>query len=251
MSIQEMVTKWTQFLHQPVYDEVKKLTASLDIIDDYVVSLTNQVNEQLDIIESITEENKALRIEEVSEVDEYCKNAFTVVDVPRYQQKRYVDDKLISVVLNQFITPNQFEVQRTRRNLYDDTLSPYNWYHKIGNYIAQRFTWTEESTDNYMYAEEILLTRKGDCEDHSFCMASIEPKLGVAYGFYDNGTRRFGHAWNVFVLDGELYHLETTSNRVEIFKDTQKHPYVPHYIITKDNAYQVRGGINFGKIARW
>ena len=47
------------------------------------------------------------------------------------------------------------------------------------------------------------------CEDHSFLGASIEPALGVAYGFAGST----GHAFLVYVHENELYIMETNNIR--------------------------------------
>lgn len=76
---------------------------------------------------------------------------------------------------------------------------------------------------------------------------SAHPEIGGAWGFYKGG----GHAFNVFVYENRLYVLETTGSRAEILEYEKQSDYVIHYIITRDNTYQLKGGVRFGDIAGW
>lgn len=160
----------------------------------------------------------------------------------------------VGIFLNQMITPNAYEVQKIK-NRFIKTKDRYKRIESLGSFLAKHTTWVDEKKlykkDIYRYPEETLTLYKDscDCEDVSNVMASFEPKfMGVCYGFLSpNSSTRFGHAFPVFLYNDKLYIVETTTNNVEItpFEDKR---YETYYIITKENTYQLKGGVAFGRI---
>jgi hypothetical protein len=161
------------------------------------------------------------------------------------------------------ITPEAYEVMNLRWILLEHGKQPPEKikYSVLGSYLSEKFTWTDDknldsSGDYYLYPEEILVTMKGDCEDHCFCVASFEPELiGVAYGFfYPNGKgnkENYGHAWNCALIDGELFNMETTGDTCELTKfwDTTS-KYDAYFIITKKGTYEIKSSQEFGYLAK-
>lgn len=176
-----------------------------------------------------------------------------------YTQKRNIKGKPITIFLNQMITPESYEVLAAKQILAQN-ISEFEGIKILGKELSKDFTWTDDknldvSGDYYLYPEEILVTKKGDCEDHAFCVSSFEPEIiGVAYGFfYPKGkgeSEKFGHAWNCALIDNELYNMETTGDTCELTKfwDTTS-KYDAYFIITKKGTYEIKSGQEFGYLA--
>jgi len=187
----------------------------------------------------------------LTELDKYCHKKYKIIANKAYMNKRRWQKLPISVLLNQFIVPNQFMVKKLR-NKITKGVTIRNDALNVGNKIAKDFTWTSDSnlgnsTDYYLYPEEIIVTGKGDCEDHAFTVSSLNPEIGVAYGFYKGG----GHAFNAFIENNKLYVLETTGSRAKIVEYAKQTDYVIHYLITENFTYRVKGGVEFGTIANY
>ena len=212
------------------------------------------LNELYDIrkdLKKVTDDYNKLPKENTTSLERYCNKTYMEIPNKAYESKRTWQTKPISVYINQFIEPDQFEVQRLRRKIPKGVTLREDAYN-IGNKVAKSFVWTSDSNldtsgDYYLYPEEIIVDKKGDCEDHSFTVSSLNPEIGVAYGFYKGG----GHAFNVFMENGKLYILETTGNTGKIKLYKNQTDYVIHYIVTKDKTYRVKGGTEFGRIAGW
>lgn len=172
-----------------------------------------------------------------------------------YTQKRKWQNKPIAIRVNDMIV-RQYEPDKIKK-----TFSTYQnqlLVEALGNWSARNLTWTDDKTldksgDYYLYPEEIVVSKKGDCEDHSFLNASWNPDIvGVGYGYYTDKTgKRFGHAWNLYTDDkGKLRIMDTTGNTN--FTSAYPNPlYETYYIITRNGTYQVKSGVEFGTIAKW
>lgn len=181
---------------------------------------------------------------------------FTKVENIRYKQKRTWQKIPIDCEINQFIQPNQFEVQRLRKKIGAQESSFYNRVYSTAVYVSKNMTWTDDkslaaSGDYYLYPEEIIVSKKGDCEDHAFLMASLVEGVNVAYGFYlqENGDK-FGHAFNVFEENGIIYIIDTVGDvpEVKVYPDKNFEIY---FIITDLATYKLKGGVSFGVLAEW
>jgi signal peptidase I len=200
---------------------------------------------------ALKEQNQALYRASVPLIEEWCSHHYPKISNIAYKQKRDIKGIYYSTYLNEYITPNAWEVQNIKRKL-DMTGNIANTARIIGNYIASRLTWTSDenlatSGDYYLFPAEILTYRKGDCEDHAFTVASLNPEIGVAYGFLEN----MGHAFNVFVFADRLFVLDTVGNEGDIIEYKPGQNYTIHFIITKNSTFQLKGGVNFGEIAGW
>lgn len=197
-----------------------------------------------------------LDIVEKNSLEEYCLLKYRLIDNIAYENKRSFKQVSYSTYLNEIITPDAFMVARLKKGvLFKDDINQR--VRNLGNVLSRVLTWTSDkdlsgSDDYYQYPGETLAIGKGDCEDHAFVMASALPEdLGVAYGFWDDGNQRFGHAFNVFVDGGKLYTLDTVGNAVDIREYDSQSPFKIHYIITKKRTFEVRKGTSFGQIAGW
>lgn len=197
---------------------------------------------------------KDLRIEQlkkpkVTALDKYCKEHFKSIPMIAYKQKREVKGKYYPIALNELITPNSFSVKKLFKRIKLDG-SVFGNAKKIGNKVAKTLTWDDDknlakSGDYYLYPNESIARVKCDCEDHSFVTASGYEEIGIAWGFH--GTN--GHAFNVFIDEGELYILETNDDNVDIKKYSDQSTYQIYYIITRNHAYEIDGRVVFGQIA--
>jgi len=258
MKIQTFIKDLTKGLHQDVYDQLGMAVATCKALEIENKSITSD-------IETLRKELEASKVKVAPKV-EVPQNALELaikaswkgweITMPNYLNKRKVGDKGISMSIGQMIRPEQFEVQKLRKKLRlsGDT---YKQVSTTGTWMSKNFTWTDDknldkSGDYYQYPEETIVSTKGDCEDHAFVMASLLPnQVYVAYGFWDDGKQKFGHAWNLIVIDERLYHVDTVGDSVEIRADDQVHNFKPYFVITPDKAYQLKTGVDFGVIAKW
>jgi hypothetical protein len=202
---------------------------------------------------------KYVEKETTSTIDSYLTGNYTSITNIAYKNKRSSQKTPFAVYLNQFITPNAFEVLKFKR-LNTKALDHYTQMRDLGSALSKLTTWVDESKlydsgDYYYYPEETLTGQRKqcDCEDVSFTMASFNADIScVAYGFYNHPQtkQRFGHAFPVFVYDDNLYIVETTGDSVELvpFEDER---YEPCFLITATKTYQVRSGVQFGNLASW
>lgn len=205
--------------------------------------------EELDTKYTELRQNPPIRI---SSLEGYCVTKFKVIKNKSYKNKRKYTGKSINVYINQMITPDALEVKRLRfeiprgESLSTDALN-------IGNRIAKDFTWTDDknldtSGDYYLYPEEIIVSGQGDCEDHAFTVASLNPEIDVAYGFLTKNGRKFGHAFNIFTENDKLYILDTVGDVGEISEYNTTSNYYIHYIITKNATFELDGSVEFGEL---
>lgn len=117
---------------------------------------------------------------------------------------------------------------------------------KLGK--TEMFDLTVEDTHTVILKNGLVTHQ---CEDHSLIVCSACPEFGWALGFLTVGNNRFGHAFNVFVHNGELYILDTVGNSARIEKAKDNKDYKIHYIVTKKKAYVVEWGASFGELAGW
>ena len=201
---------------------------------------------------------------DLTDVDLYCRSRYTETENKAYLNKRKVFGKYITVYLNELITPNSYEILRVKKDLKLENEDIYDRARLIGNKIAISLKWTsdkdmQDSNDFYLFPNETLKLKKADCEDHSFCTASFDRNISVAYGFYnkkgyrgyDRGT---GHAFNTFIWNNSLYILETTGNVAKIHKYEPKkltEQYHICFIVTPTKTYNLDGTVEFGRLAGW
>ncbi|MEA3430299.1 MAG: hypothetical protein U9R08_03425 [Nanoarchaeota archaeon] len=256
---------WKRIVAEALYPDIfissQLLQDKVNVLEgdnDYFVEVNNDLQEEVtaltDIGIELQEELASLRSDIYTELEEHCLSNYDMIDMIAYKGKRTYHGKSVDLYVGEMITPNAFEVVRARNRL-TYSIDRQQWAIKIGNMVSRKVTWTSDSTlnastkDVYLYANEVLVSGKGDCEDHSFVVSSIEPEIGVAYGFYHDEKGKYGHAFNVFILNGELYILETTGNKARVEKYSETKNYTIYFIFTKDMAFRVKRGVSFGTIA--
>ena len=196
----------------------------------------------------------AIKAHSVCVLDTYLNKTYNKIGNIAYKGKRFYKDKEIRVYLNQLITPIAYEVQLIK-NKFNRSEDDFVWIQKIADWIAANVTWTSDKDtsgliDYLTYPEEVLVYKKDDCEGHAFLLASFEPNfVGVCYGYMTINNKKFGHAWNCMLYNGNLYYIETTANRGTI-SDWNNEAYEPHFIVTKNSTFRIKSGVSFGKLAK-
>lgn len=252
------------FRLKEILEENETLDSENSILNNQNIALVQENEKYKEEFDKLDEEINKLNDEIValqeSSLDIFCQGKYTKIDNKAYTNKREVFGVEIDVFLNELITPNAFEVVKVRRKLISDNQKLQDKALIVGNYISENFLWKSDSSmfkeeDFYIYPNEALKIKLCDCEDHSYTVASIEPEIGVAYGFYYPNTKtsktKTGHAFNVFVLNDKLYILETTGDRGEIIPYEGNNKYDINFIVTKNNTYMLDGSVEFGVIAQW
>lgn len=192
-----------------------------------------------------------LNIIEDTDVEIYCKKWYSPIPNIAYKNKRKVTSLSYSVFLNEMITPRAWMIGAVKKGVLLKPDDRFQRVRNMGNVIAKKLTWTDDknldkSGDYYLYPSETLTLLKGDCEDHAYVMQSCLPDdLGVAYGFFRDG----GHAFNVTVIDGELWIVDTVGDSVVTVRYDAQKDYVIHYILTERMTFLVKPGVAFGDLA--
>jgi hypothetical protein len=201
---------------------------------------------QKTLIKELEEENYELKQNGETVIDGFCKTHFKQVPKFAYKDKGLFKQNRFSMYPNEMIQPEFFLVKELKNEVkLKEEDSIYTKAVKVGEYIDKRLKWTsDENTtghmDVYQDVYAAIMDNKQDCETHASLVSSIEPELGIAFGFAGST----GHAWNVFVYKSELWCLETNSvydknKNVKVFKYANQNKYRIHWIFTKDKTYQV------------
>ena len=188
-------------------------------------------------------------LKNLSELDLYCYVHYKDIDDIAYTGKRKYLKHNMDIYLKEFITPNTYEVKKFFNNAVDN--NTLLMIKQAGNRVAKHVTWKDDmknlgSSDYYLYPNEIILGQSDDCEGHSYLLSSCDNRIGVAYGYLTQGKRKFGHAFNVFVYENELYIADTTGDSIHIEKYGKDSNYYIHYIITHNKSYELDGSVVFG-----
>lgn len=211
-----------------------------------------QLQEQNEML--LKERNECLAKQNIplnkdTEVDTFCKERFLEVDKIAYEQKREIKGKYYTISLHELITPDSWEVNRLMKGVDKTSVR------EIANKVASKFIWDsdknlDKSGDYYLYPNESIARIKCDCEDHTFVAMSCSDKIAGAWGYIGKQC----HAFNVFIDNGKLYIIDTTAKPnayIGEWKGNGKDQFTIHYIITKNHAYEVKSGVEFGKLAGW
>lgn len=223
--------------------ELTELRDETDKQESQILILREQLNEAADKIKEISNTD--------TELEKYCKKHYKQIQMPAYKQKRNIKNKTYSIALNELITPDSYEVIKLFKKI-KVTDNIYQTAKSLGTMTAKTITWTDDknlstSGDYYLYPNETIALKKGDCEDHVFVNCSGHSEIGGAWGFY--GTA--GHAFNCFVFQDKLYIMDTVSDTAEIKEYDKQTTYKIHYIITKKYAFEIKSGVRFGELAGW
>lgn len=271
MNFITLLQNWTKPLHQKTYDKVVLLSElhnqALDEVDKKTLELRQALVSIEDLhtlasskkasIKQLKEELEKFNI--YTDLELYCKEKFREVPKFAYKDKRYSAYRkrliFIDMYPNELIRTEVFEIDRIRRRL-GTPRKTLQWYQKVGDYVAKNMRWRSDSNtygvlDFYSYPGETIKLGYSDCESHSGIVSSIEPEMGIVFGMAGNSA----HAWNCFVLNNELYFLETNSTprdltQCKIWKHTNKDIYKPDWIFTKDRTFLTSAGRHFGVITR-
>lgn len=227
--------------------KVEKIKAD----EDY----TNKISlltEQLGLAEA---KNKELTLFKENQgktaIDFWCEKKGYKLTKKAYQKKRSIKDKYFSMFLHELITPDSYEVMRYKR---DNKLTTF----KLGaKKLSKDAAWTDDKNldkytgDVYLYANEVLTLLKDDCEGHATVMTSMFPEeLGLAWGMVNiPGGNSFGHSFNVYLKDDELWLLDTVENS-PIYKKVSEHYYDVYMITTRKGTYILKDDLEFGMVAR-
>lgn len=229
--------------------EISLMNLEVEDMKSMVTTLRNE-SKAKDIMLANKEKQITALTPKESDLDIYCKTRYKKMQMIKYQQKRYIKDKPISVFLSEFICPEQFEVQNFARKIKRG-VTLYQDAQAIGDYVAKQITWTSDknlytSDDWYEFPNETIVLKKGDCEAMSYLISSINPEIGIAYGFLN----KEGHAFNVFVYNSKLYILDSVGDvGVVMLYDGSK--YKINYILNRKNCYAVDNSVSFGNLVGW
>lgn len=255
--LKDFIRNLTLPLHEEVYDSLSSCRNENAFLNNRLVEKDKEVQDLSERNETLINESCFLEYKsnKIPEIDLFLSTKYAETVCPAYTQKRSINGAYYSVLLQQFIQPEQFEVQKLRNKL-ELTSDVFSNARLIGDWVARNITWTDDknlakSGDYYLYPEETIALKKADCEDHAYLVASLDPNIGIAYGFFEDGDNRYGHAWNVIVEDTNLYNIETTGNTVEITLAETDRRYQCYFIVTKNGFYRLKGGVEFGYVASW
>jgi len=184
--------------------------------------------------------------------DHFNANADKVGNIA-YENKRFFKNKAISIYLNELIQRDSYEVLKFKKTISKSS-NILTRVKSIGNKTSKLLTWTDDkhlikTGDYYVQPNESIVYKKVDCEDHAFLNASLDEEIGVVYGFMTVGEKTFGHAWNCFIYNTDLYYLETTGNKANIYLAKTAKNYDGRFIVTRTSTYRIGKRVAFGKIA--
>jgi len=255
-----------QLIYPEIFREYDTQMKYKDEYKDTIIELNDECNkfknENTKLnqqIEDLNSEIIDIKLKEMTELEQFCAKTYTEVSKFAYKDKREYSKIKYAVYPNELIQPNKYLVDLARKEV--GLRSNYNVYTnvmKVGKYVDNKLKWTSDKVtkgvpDYYSSSVESLLVKHKDCEDHSFLASSLLPEvLGVAFGFCGDG----GHAWNVFLYNGELWCLETNSvydnnKNTKLFKYADQTHYKIHWIFTKDKTFRVADKpVNFGTVVR-
>jgi len=210
---------------------------------------------------------KELDDKEKTSFELHCEKDYKEVSKYAYKDKRYYISYInkrytrhaYSVYPNEMIQPDKFLVIKEREKLGMLPLDVKQRAEVVGRHVDLQLIWTDDKdttqkVDFYHSPVESIVSKRVDCESHSFLVSSLDPEnFGVAFGMC--GT--IGHAWNVFYYNKELWCLETNSTtnwsnsgNTKVFKYKDQSLYKIHAIFTKNKTYEVDNSVVFGFIDR-
>lgn len=166
-----------------------------------------------------------------------------------YKDKIIINGVKIPCDLREMITPNSYIVKKARESIRKTT-DKKEWYSRVMRKVHSMVTWTSDGRfDNYYYPCYTLTTGYGDCDDFSFAQDSIETEMGNAFGYYRKRSgQRIGHSFSIGIIDGVLWVFDSVGNITMKYNHNKESKFYIHYIITKNQVYQLDGSVEFGKI---
>jgi hypothetical protein len=270
MTFIDWLTEITKPLHQDAYnaalhfsDEWKQAT------QDYLNCNTDLQSANIKLVATQKQiQDLQAQIVPPSPIDTYLTKTYARIPNIAYTSKRISSIQTLNktytggynVYLNEFITPDAWEIADFKQKAIGATVDPYLQIDAIGRALKAKVSWVDEtalyrSGDEYLYPSEVLtfMSQCCDCEDQSNTLTSCNPDVSfTGYFIYHNPDdhKDYGHCANVFLYNGQLFIRETTMAQYAIipFPDPR---YELHYAVTKDYTYQIDGSVQFGQTARW
>ena len=228
-------------------DDLNKIAEEKGILVNKQIDLIGKKDELISIKEEIVKTyEQQLKQANLTPVDVYCRNKNYKINNVVYKDKVIINGIKIACNMREMIQPNSYVIDSVRKSINKPSTSML-WYQKIMNKVHEMVEWTTDGRDdNYYYPNYTLQTGKGDCDDFAFAQCSIEPELGNAFGFWNQGNGSVGHSFAVGIVDGELYIFDAVPNK--IVKAEGNPFYSIYYIITKNSIYVVDDSTVFGEI---
>ena len=209
---------------QEAYDyafENRTLKSKIAVAEKRIVEDRESIAEYGRIIQHIEDKNSELKrkAEGLTELDLFCEAKYQIV------QKVYKDKIIINGVkmpcdLREMFTPMSSVVQQFKKRIQVST-DKLQWYRSIMSQTHAVLTWTDDGReDNYYFPCYTLTTKKGDCDDFSFVQGSVDTDLGVAFGFWDNGSgKKIGHAFSLGLINSNLHIFDAVAGNSEQFTE--------------------------------
>jgi hypothetical protein len=177
----------------------------------------------------------------------YCAEAYKEIPKFAYKDKFWFEKIMIPVYPNEFITSHSYLIEKARAEIAPALIgkTPLTQYKALAKWVDQHIKWTSDMImfgveDRYTLPIVGLTLKKEDCELHAFVLASLNPNIGVAFGF----AGKTGHAFNVTLIDDELYVIETNTvtdrgRSSKVFKYKGQNQYQIRWIFTQNHTYKV------------
>ena len=215
----------------------RELEVSLKSTEDL---LSNKIEDNLEL----QKENAELEESQMLPVDKFCKDKYQKVTKFYNDKLNLKGEELLPCDLREIFSPNSYLVQKFKSNITknEDTLT---WFKNIRREIHNKIVYRTESYDNYYLPQVTIQMSSGDCDDMAFLQMSIEPELGVAFGFIKQNSKWIGHAFSVGIYQGNLFVFDAVNNYTSQLPDDM---YKIYYIVTSSQVYEVDRSIEFGEV---
>lgn len=240
-------------------NDLKETREQITVLEALILEQEINTSDLIKVNNDLTAENDELKkLNEPSVLYEELKKVARVIEPIAYKNKRKILGDGYSVYLQELITPEAWEVVNFKRGV-PVTGDAHEDVQAYGDKLAVKLTWKDDghldkSGDYYLMPNETLTHETVDCEDHAFCLASMNDKLfGVGYGIFYDGTNNYYHAYNIYynAEDKQLWIADTVGNRTVRQRLKDNKMYDTYYVITKESCFEIKGGIQFGYLANW
>ena len=227
---------------QEIYNkdlEIKTIIIESTKISLRAQSLQEKLNHQVQFKE--LEEAK----QGLTELDQFCIAKHQIVE-KAYKDKIIINGVKMPCDLREMFTPMSFVVQQFKKRILKSE-DKIIWYKNIMSQTHAVVKWTDDGRDdNYYFPCYTITTKAGDCDDMANIQVSVEPELGNAFGFWKQNNKSIGHSFAVGLVNGNIHIFDAVKGQSEQY--IEGGDYEINFIITKNNIYKVKGGIEFGEI---
>jgi len=127
---------------------------------------------------------------------------------------------------------NEYERERKDKQMYsvvqdilyktvNDSMTDIEKQIAIHDELMERVTYYEYQDINEIPNEkhnayEVLVNKEGVCDGISKALSILYNEVGIETIIVIGKSNGIAHAWNIVKLDGEYYHLDATSNAIDI-----------------------------------